>query len=170
MIVSAVCALALVTTTLAATNCPSIADDSSSWVVSLGGSGATATDSTTTSVGLDVSLGVTGDLLLPVEAGVRQSLGFVNVSGDSTVLATTRLYSDWTLFSVKKLDVFAGAAIGVTYGHDVDPAWELAPEAGARLWLKKDVALLARAEVPWNIQNWEYKDTVRYFLGFAVKF
>jgi len=174
-IISAICALALVTTSVAATNAPSIADDSSPWVLTLGGSGATATDASSTVLGGDISLGLTFNVVLPVELGVRQSVSFANANGDSTVLGTTRLYGDVTVFTFKRLDVFAGAAVGVTYGDGIDPAWEVAPEAGARLWLKKDVAVLARAEVPWSVNNWqnwdswEFKNTVRYFLGIQVK-
>jgi len=138
------------------------------WVLTLGGVGNTVTTSGgDTAFGVDLSLGRTGHLLLPLEAGVRQSVSYSD--GDTTL--NTRLYSDWTLFTVvKKVDVFTGVAVGVQYGNQ-NPSWELAPEAGVRWWLKKDVAAVARAEFPFAIDDsWKYKDDVRYFLGFAVKF
>lgn len=136
------------------------------WVLTLGGVGATKTGNDSSSAfGLDVSIGRTGHLLLPLEAGLRQSISY----NDSETRLNTRLYSDWNLLTYKKFDLFAGGAVGVAYG-DGKPAWEIAPEAGLRYWLKKDVAVIGRAEVPWNMDGWEFQDSVRYFLGFQVKF
>ena len=76
---------------------------------------------------------------------------------------------DWTLVTVKTVDVFAGGNVGLQYGNTT-PSWEIAPEAGVRWWLKDDVAVLARAEYPFDMDGWEQKDVFRYFLGFQVKF
>lgn len=176
-IVGALCALALVTSTFAATNtvatakAPAQTVQAESWVLTLGGVGAQSTDAATGGFGLDLSVGRTGHLLFPLEAGLRQNVTFADVEGETTTLFTTRLYSDWTLVSLfdKKVDLFGGGAVGLTYGN-TKPLWEIAPEAGARWWVKKDVAIVGRVEVPWNLENWEFKDTLRYFLGFQVKF
>lgn len=177
LFVGVFCALLLATSAIAAdkavkaTNAPvavetvKAAPAPEAWVLTLGGVGATDTSTSDTGFGVDLSIGRTGHLLLPLEAGVRQSVSY----GDGETFLNTRLYSDWTLFTVKKVDVFAGGAVGMKYGNQ-SPEWELAPEAGVRYWVKKDVAILARAEVPWNIDGWKFQDTVRYFLGFAVKF
>jgi hypothetical protein len=142
--------------------------DDYAWTVSLGGTGSTVTvDDHDTSVGADLSVGHTGKLLLPVEVGVRQG-----VSYDSTAVYSTRLYSDWTLFSVAKntLDVFVGANVGVVYG-DVQTAWTAAPETGLRWWVKNDVAVLVRAEAPFQLDSGaEFTDSVKYFLGFQIRF
>lgn len=180
MVIGVFCALLLVTGNVfagtavkASTNAPVVVETVKSapeaWVVSLGGSGAQSTDVSEGGFGIDLSIGRTGHLLLPLEAGIRQSVIFTDVNSDATTLFTTKVYGDWTLLTVKRLDVFAGANAGLTYG-DTTPQWEIAPEAGVRLWVKDDVAILARAETPWNPDGWEYKDTVRYFLGFQVKF
>ena len=136
------------------------------WVVSLGGAGSTVTSGdTSTAFGADLSVGYTGRVLVPVELGVRQGISY---DGDDTLLST-RVYADWTLFTVKTIDVFAGGNAGLTYGN-TKPEWEIAPEAGLRWWVKDDVAVLGRVEVPFDMDGWEYKDTLRYFLGFSVKF
>lgn len=135
------------------------------WVISLGGVGATDTKNSTTPFGVDLSIGRTGEFLLPNELGIRQGIAHA----DSSTTFNTRLYNDWTLITVAKLEVFAGGAIGFQYGDNSDE-WEIAPEAGFRWWLKPDVALLARAELPWNLENWVFQDTVRYFVGFSVRF
>ena len=138
------------------------------WVVSLGGAGTTATvGDHETAVGADISIGHTGTLLLPVEVGVRQG-----VSYDSTAVFATKVYSDWTLVSLAQntLDVFAGANVGVVYG-DVQASWTAAPEAGLRWWVKQDVAVLVRAEAPFQLDSGaEFTDSVRYFIGFQVRF
>ncbi len=150
------------------TNSPVVSETSNAWVVSLGGSGSTATvGDHDTSVGADISIGRTGNLLLPLEAGVRQGISY-----DSTAVFTTKLYADWTVLSIAQntLDVFAGANVGVTYG-DVQAAWTAAPEAGLRWWIKKDVAVLARAEFPFQIDDGaKFTDSVRYFIGFQIRF
>jgi opacity protein-like surface antigen len=136
------------------------------WVVSLGGAGATVTSGdTSTGFGADLSVGYTGEVILPVELGLRQGITY----SDSDTILSTKVYADWTLFTVKTVDVFAGGNAGLAYGN-TKPEWELAPEAGVRWWVKDDVAVLGRVEVPFDMDGWEYKDTVRYFLGFQVKF
>ena len=180
MIVGVFFALLLTTSTFAAdvsanTNAPVAVETvaapvtPSYWVVSLGGVGETVTTGDTDTVfGADLSVGYTGKLLLPLEAGVRQGVSY---DGDSTVFST-RLYGDWTLVSVAKdtVDVFVGANAGLTYG-DLQTVWTAAPEAGVRWWVKDDVAVLFRAEFPFRLNDGaEYTDSVRYFLGFQVKF
>lgn len=136
------------------------------WVVSLGGAGATVTSGdTSTGFGADLSVGYTGKVLLPVEIGIRQGITY---DGDDTLLST-RVYADWTLFTVKTVDVFAGGAAGITYGN-TKPIWTIAPEAGLRWWVKNDVAVIGRVEVPFDMVEWEYNDVLRYFIGFQVKF
>ena len=169
--VGALCAVALVTSTFAATNtvaraksAPAQTVQAESWVLTLGGVGNTATTGADTAFGVDLSIGRTGHLLLPLEAGVRQSISY----GDGSTTLNTRIYGDWTVLTVKKLDLFAGGAVGLQYGNQT-PSWEIAPEAGVRYWVKTDAALVGRVEVPWNLANWEFKDTVRYFLGVQIK-
>lgn len=168
-IVGILCAASLLVTpaVLAADDVVSTPVAAEAWTVSLGGVGSTVTSGdTATAFGADLSIGRTGNLLLPVEGGIRQGVSY---DGDSTTLGTTKVYLDWTLFTVKTVDVFVGGNAGVTYGN-TKPQWEIAPEAGVRWWLKDDVAVLARAEYPFDLDGWDQKDTLRYFLGFQVKF
>lgn len=141
----------------------------SQWVLSLGGSGATTTTGDSESIfGADISIGRTGHLLLPQEFGLRQSFGY-NSTADNETLFSTKLYFDTTLLTYKKLDLFAGGNVGMTYGN-TPLLWTAGPEAGARFWLKKDVAILGRVEYPFDLNNNRAEDTLKYFLGLQVKF
>jgi len=180
MFVGVFCALLFVTSTFAAgtvsaTKDAPVAVESfvdpvapGSWVISLGGVGSTETTGNGDTVfGVDLSVGHTGNLLLPFEGGVRQGISY-----DSGAVFSTKLYADWTLFSFasNRIDVFAGANAGVTYG-DISAVWTAAPETGLRFWVKHDVAVLFRAEFPFRLNDdAEYTDTVKYFLGFQVSF
>lgn len=136
------------------------------WTLSLGGNGATTTTGDSQSIfGAEISLGRTGHLLLPLEAGLRQSFSY----DSNDVLFGTKLYSDATLLKLGVVDLFAGANVGLTYGNTT-PVWEVAPEAGLRLWIKEDVAILGRVDYPYDISGGAWRDTLRYFLGLQVKF
>lgn len=168
LFVGVFCALTLLaTSTFAADVVKSTNAPTESWTLTLGGVGSTVTEGDLgTSAGLNLSVGRTGHLLLPLEAGVRQG---VTYDGDSSTLFNTRVYADWTLFTVKSVDVFAGGNVGLTYGN-MTPVWAVAPEVGARWWLKDDVAVLARAELPYNLTKGTFNHSVDYLLGFMVKF
>jgi len=140
--------------------------DENEWTLSLGGSGNTLTSAGGgTSLGAELSVGRTGELLLPLEAGVRQSIAY----SDAVTILGTSIYADWTILNVKSLDVFVGGNFGITYGNTT-PIWTAAPEGGVRWWVKEDVAILFRAEVPFDLTNEKFNETVRYTLGFRVDF
>lgn len=170
-IVGAVCAVSLTISAFAAeVKTPTLTLQTTTapapqWVFALGGTGATGTGDGESAFGVDLTLGRTGVFVLPNEFGLRQSVSY----GDSSTTLNTRLYNDWTLFTWKTVDLFGGAAVGLQYGNQ-SPSWEIAPEAGVRWWVKKDVAIVGRAEVPWALETWEFKDTVRYFLGIQIRF
>lgn len=159
--------MCLTTLTLASVAATTTADDYG-WVVSLGGAGSTATvGDYDTAVGADLSVGYTGQLLLPLEAGLRQGFSY-----DSSAVYSTKAYVDFTLFSFanKRFDFFVGANAGAVYG-DVQTGWVAAPEGGLRWWVKDDVSVLLRAEAPFQLDGGaRFTDSVRYFLGFQVKF
>lgn len=170
-LVGALCALALVTSVTAAdtgADTPNY-NPSNEWVVSLGGVGSTATTGDVeTALGFDVSVGLTGRLLLPLEGGVRQSVSW---DTEDSAVFSTRAYADWTLVSLAKetLDVFVGANAGATYG-DIQTVWTAAPEAGLRWWVKNDVSVLLRTEFPFRLNDGaEFTDRIVYFLGFQVR-
>ena len=136
------------------------------WVIGLNGVGSTVTKGDTTSAfGAEVTIGRNGHLLFPVEAGIRQGVSYSSGNGGSTVLST-KVYSDWTVVSYKRLDLFGGANIGLQYGN-TPLTWTASPEVGARYWVKKDVAVVGRAEYPFDLVTGK-NDTLRYSLGFAV--
>ena len=142
---------------------------SDSWTLTLGGSGTTTTKGDSqTAFGVEVGIGRTGNLLFPIETGVRQSIGYASGNGGNTVFGT-KLYNDWTVLKVKSVDVFAGGNAGATYGN-VPLEFSAAPEAGLRWWLKKDVAVVGRIEYPFSLNSGKAADKLDYSLAFQVKF
>jgi hypothetical protein len=74
------------------------------------------------------------------------------------------------LFTVaKKVDLFAGANIGVAYGN-TPLNWSIAPETGLRFWIKPNIAIIGRAEFPYDISNGRFSEVVKYLLGLQVRF
>lgn len=152
-----------------------------SWVFAIGGSGATGLKGNSeTAFGLNLQLGRTAQLLLPFEYGVRQSFSYASstpqsactIGGDddSSTLFTTKLYADWTLLTYKKLDLFAGGNVGLTYGN-TSPLWTAAPETGLRFWLKKDVAIEGRVEFPFDLNDGaKFQDAMTYTVGLKLRF
>lgn len=140
------------------------------WVLSLGGSGSTTTTGNSESLfGADISIGRTGHLLLPLEGGLRQGFYYNSAADDNETLFSTKGYLDVTVLTYKKLDLFAGGSVGLTYGN-TKPIWTAGPEAGLRFWIKKDVSILGRVEYPFDLDNSRAEDVLKYFLGLQVKF
>jgi hypothetical protein len=158
-------------TTVATTNAPLFGD----WVFTLGGQGATTTtgDSQSAigvnfSVGRDLSLFGTRD-----EVGVRQSFGYASPDGGTT-LASTRLYADVVVFSFNltkdvPVDFYVGGAAGPTYGN-TSLQWKAAPEAGLDVWLAKNVAIDARVDYAFDLNNGRSENVLEYVLGVKFKF
>jgi len=155
------------------TNAPLVSPPASlgEWTLSLAGGGSTAfngTDTDATVVGGEFQIGHAGKLILPLEAGVRQSIGYANDGGSSWLLST-RVYSDWVLFKYGNLQLDAGGNVGVVYGNTT-LKWVAAPEVVGRLYLKKDVDLFARVEYPFNLNEGKAENRLDYTLGVRVRF
>jgi len=175
-------AIALVTTAFAtdtnvkATNTPvavqtvSIPAPVSEWVFGVNGGGTTATkDDLGTAFGMTFDIGRTGDMLFPIQFGLRQSLSVVEAKENQT-LVTSALYNDWTVFSKNKIDLFAGANVALTYG-DTKPLWVIAPEAGVRYWVKNDIAIVGRVQYGFDLSNnFKSQDSLAYTIGLQFKF
>jgi len=189
MIVGVFCALLLATSAFAAstavnasTNAPvvvtTVAVDvpTDAWVLTLGGSGGTTTKGDSQSVfGVDLSVGRSIMLsdksyLNNVEVGVRQGISYAS-QNNGNVLLSTKAYADLTLFTYKTVDLFAGANVGLIYG-DTEATWIVAPEAGLRWWMKKDVAIVGRLEYPYTDRSGGFSEVnaLTYFLGLQIKF
>lgn len=188
IIVGVFCALAIATSAFAAdtavkasTNAPVVVTTTpapaSDWVFTLGGSGATTTTGDSqTALGVSFSVGKTLNVFnVQEELGVRQSIGYASGDGGTTLLST-KPYLDVNVFSfnlTKEIPVtlFVGANAGLTYGNTT-PRWTLAPEAGADVWLAKNVAIEARGEYAFNIDNsgFNSQDAFTWFLGVKFKF
>ncbi|HNV97356.1 MAG TPA: hypothetical protein PL028_07905 [Bacteroidales bacterium] len=143
--------------------------DDHQWTFSIGGGGVTGLKSNSgTTLGLDLSVGYTAQLLLPFEIGIRQGIGYSSFGKDTTLL-TTKVYADWTLLRYKKVDVFAGGNFGPTYGN-TPLLWSAAPEVGAHYWFAKNVGIEGRVEFPFDIgKKSEFRDTMNYVVGLKVK-
>jgi hypothetical protein len=167
-----VAAALLVSTTLAATNAPlaSAAADNQ-WTFSLAGGGSSAlTGDNASAVGLNLELGHAGKLVLPMNAGVRQGVGYADADGaDSTWVLSTKLFSDWTVLKLGNLQFDVGGNAGINYGNTT-LTWTAAPEAVVRLYLKKDVDVFGRVEYPFNLNEGRSQQQLVYVLGVRVGF
>lgn len=169
---------------VAVTTTPAPASD---WVMTIGGGGATTTSGDSqTAFGVDFSIGRTLNLVkgFPEEVGIRQSFGYASstpqsacsTGGDDggTFLASTRAYLDVTVltFNLTKttpVDIYVGGNIGPNYGNTT-LKWMAAPEVGLDIWLAKNVALDARLEYAFDLNNSRGTDALAYFLGVKFKF
>lgn len=197
-VVGVFCALLLATSAFAAdtavkasTNAPvavtTTPAPASDWVMTIGGAGATTTTGDSqTAFGVDFSVGRTLNLIkgFPEEVGIRQSFGYASstpqsacsTGGDDggTFLASTRAYLDVTVltFNLTKttpVDIYVGGNIGPNYGNTT-LKWVAAPEVGLDVWLAKNVALDARLEYAFDLNNSRAFDALTYFLGVKFKF
>lgn len=142
------------------------AADSDLWTLSLGGSGAVGTQSPSTfNGGTSLSLGHTGNFILPLEVGVRQDVGYS--TGNNWAL-NTKVYSDWTLVKLGNLEFDAGVNAGVSYG-DVPLTWTVAPEAVSRLWLLKNVNAYVRVELPFVVKSDSFHTQNKVGLDFGLQ-
>ena len=143
--------------------------DLGQWTLSLGGAGVvTTTTPSTFNGGAEIDLGHTGDLILPLEFGVRQGLGYS--SGDLWSL-NTHVYNDWTLIKLGSLEFDAGGNVGLYYGNQ-PLTWTAGPEAVQRLWLLKNVNAFVREEYAFalNDSGFKAKNALGLALGLQVRF
>lgn len=168
---SIIAALTMATGVAATTNDQPVRVTSAAeqWHFRLNGGGVTDFNSTgTTSVGVNFEIGNSvGTVILPLEVGLRQGIAYQ--SDTDAFLLGTRAYADFTLLSYKKVDVFAGASIGIVYGN-TPLTWVGSPEVGAKYWVKKDVALTVRAEYPFDLATTKTMDKLTYVFGVEFKF
>jgi hypothetical protein len=146
--------------------------DLGQWSLSLSGAGAVTTATPShLNAGVNLELGHTGDLILPLEFGVRQGLGYGADGSSSDWSFSTHLYNDWTLVKLGNLEFDAGVNGGVTYGN-TPLAWSVAPEAVARLWLLKNVNTFLRGEFPFDISSngIHAENNVRLTFGLNIRF
>jgi hypothetical protein len=147
-------------------------DTLSPWTFSISGGGNTklANDSAyvDSTVGGTFDLGYSTKIVLPSQVGVRQSIGYSDASG-ATWNFDTKVYNDWTVFRVGNLELDGGGNIGASYGNQAYD-WQVAPEAIARLYLKKDVDVFARVEYPYDITKGATENSLTYDIGLRVRF
>jgi len=154
------------------TNAPAATTETANaWTFSLSGAGSSAivgSKLNSSSIGTEFELGHNGRFVLPLNAGVRQGLNYSDANGENWGF-TTKAYVDWTLIRLGNLEFDAGGNAGVNYGNQ-PLSYEAAPEAVARLYLKKDVDVFGRVEYPFNLNPAASENTLRYNLGVRVSF
>lgn len=169
-----VAAALLSTTTFAATTAVApvapTGHDLGQWSLSLSGNSTVTTATPSTVVGgAEFALGHTGDLVLPLELGVRQGIGYTSGNGHNWAFGT-KAYVDWTLVKLGNLEFDGGLNGGATYGNTA-LAWTVAPEAVARLWLKRDVNVFVRGEYPFALNPSPVaQNKVLVALGLQIRF
>jgi hypothetical protein len=144
------------------------------WEVTLAGSGASDKNVESGVASASGSLGyLLGDHF---ELAVRQSVGFADVPGSgSTTDASTRGAADLILFSGPFRPVL-GASFGRVYGDTVRETWVAGPEAGFKLYIKRDVFLELLAEYQFFFEHGDQANdafddgSFVYSLGFGVNF
>lgn len=147
-------------------SCLAITVSAENWTLTLSGGGSTQTSGDKDTVfNTEFSLGRTGNILLPVEAGVRQAFSY----GDGDVVSTTKLFGDWTLFSLWRVEGFAGANFGASYWN-TPLTWSVAPEAGLRFRVTESTHIVGRVECPYDLNPSKWRETLVYSLGVRVQF
>ena len=152
------------------TNAPIVKGlDASQWTLSLAGAGSTQTTGNSDSTfGGELSLGHTGKLILPIEAGVRQGFGYSS-SNTEKYSFSTRGFTDFTLLKLGNLEFDGGASLGTGYGA-TRLNLTAGPEAVLRLYLKKDVDVFGRANYLYDLSSATAQNKIGYVLGVRVKF
>lgn len=149
------------------------ADDN--WILTLSGSGTSGLQSkndlpsgiTDTALGVNVGIGRTGKLLLPIEGGARQ--GFSWASENDAKIFDTQLYFDAFPVKFKRFELGAGVNVGATYGN-TPIVYSAGPEAVARIWIKDDVGIQGRVSYPFDLGNQKLGDRLIYTLSLIVRF
>jgi opacity protein-like surface antigen len=172
-LVSALAALALLATTaIAATNAPAVPTApaaADAWTLTLAGAGSTTTSGDShSSIGAELGIGHTGKVLLPVEFGLRQKFSY-DSAGNNSFNYGTKVYNDFTLLKIWQLELQAGGNVGATYG-ETSLRFSVAPEAVAKLYLKKDVWAFGRVELPYNVTDGRLENRLDYTLGVGLSF
>jgi len=172
------CSLFTVTALGQTTNAPSTdgvlaspASGLGDWTLSLSGNGSVPTKGDAPDVfGGQIAIGHLGQLVLPIEVGVRQSAAYS--SGDAGTLLSTKPFIDWTLLKFGSLEFDLGGNFGVTYGN-TPLTWTAAPEGVVRLYLKRDVDLFGRLEYPFALNSNNApvaQDALVYTIGIRFNF
>lgn len=152
------------------TNAPIVKGlDASQWTLSLAGAGSTQTKGNSDSTfGGELSLGHTGTFILPLEAGVRQGFGYSSANSEKYSFST-RGFADFTVLKLGNLEFDGGANLGTGYGA-TRLNFTAGPEAVARLYVKKDVDVFARADYRFDLSSATAQNQIGYVFGVRVKF
>jgi hypothetical protein len=141
------------------------------WTLSLSGAGSSALNDAkikSSTVGGEFELGHKGELILPLDAGIRQSISYSDVTGNEWAFGT-KAFSDWRIVKLGPVELGAGGNAGINYGNQKSD-WTGAPEVVGRLYLKKDVDLFGRVEYPFDLNKAEDLHTLAYKIGLRVRF
>lgn len=146
------------------------ATSANQWALSLAGGGSTQLSSAKESGTGEIGIGKTFVLGCPAEAGIRQDVGYASPSWNGS----TKFYSDWSVWTWKRLEIDLGANTGISYGGEGSPmTYDIAPEAVTRYYLDptKKINAFGRVEYPFQLNDkFKSEDTLPVKVGFEVRF
>jgi hypothetical protein len=120
------------------------------WEVKLSGTGASDKDFENNSIGVSGSL---GKYVYPnVLVGVQQDLGFTDTNDDSTLIGSTRLFAQY-VFDLGKWRPYLGAAVGGTYGEDVNSTFTAGPQAGVKYYADRNTFVYVGTEYQFAFED-----------------
>jgi hypothetical protein len=144
------------------------------WELTLGGNGSTPGRLDGFSFGASGSLGLfVADQL---EVGVRQSVNYTDLSGvdGKAINGSTRVFADLHL-DLGAVQPFVGANGGFVYGDGVHDTWELAPEAGVKVFVNGTTFLYGLVEYQIFLDNSSADNAIKdgqlvYTIGVGFRF
>lgn len=105
-------------------------------------------DGVTFNVGGNLGYFLTDEL----EVGLRQSIGFTDVSSSGDLNGSTRLAIDYN-FNLGQWVPYVGANVGYVYGDAVNDTFEAAPEAGVRYFVNNTTFVFLSVEYQFFFNN-----------------
>ncbi len=139
------------------------------WSFTLTGVGATAVNGNATTFATEVGLSRLTRIVVPVDLGVRQDIGYASVGSKFTT--STEVFTDVQLTAFNRFSIFAGPNVRYAYG-DQTAKITVGPEAGVKVGLAKNVYSYGRANYDFvlNGNKLTATDTIRYTVGIGIKF
>jgi len=120
----------------------------------LSGTGASDKDFDNSSVGVSADLG--WFLSEPLSVGVRQSINYADIQGESASddfwNGSTRGYVDWH-FGDGRARPFIGASLGAIYGDGVEDTGVAGLEVGLKYYVLPKTFILGRAEYQFLFED-----------------
>ncbi|WP_404378463.1 hypothetical protein [Caenispirillum salinarum] len=120
------------------------------WELRLSGTGASDKDFETTSFGVS---GTVGQYLYPgVLVGIQQDVAFADTDDDNQLNASTRIFGQY-VFDLGQWQPYVGAAIGGTYGEDVNSTFTAGPQLGVKYYADRNTFIYVGTEYQFAFED-----------------